>query len=414
MKKHILLILSLIIIITTATACNETVKITSDGGKENTNATNDFPVEITGVTISQKPTKVAVLSPEIADCIIALGYETSLITATENCTQAELASLTKIKENDYQSIIDFGCDLVIGRDLDSKLIDNLSSSNITVIEIPSATDRSDYERLYSHIASALYGGTDGLNHGIATAKNIFTTLDDLARIIPQNEQIVTAVYITNVDGNAVTGGTLTDTIMSYAGITNAFSGSIGGTFKFDDLLKTNPNYIFCLEGLKEKILTDSRFSKLTAVKTKKVFELPNNYLTWEGRTVISLATDLAGIVYPDLLKATKDEPELPDISSPASETSLTESSFTISDLDNISNNIKNYETLNFEETSDGVLSMQKRLAELSYLTVEYSGYFGESTKNALLAFEQKAGLTVDGIADNTTLQALYSENAPKA
>ena len=63
---------------------------------------------------------------------------------------------------------------------------------------------------------------------------------------------------------------------------------------------------------------------------------------------------------------------------------------------------------------DDVYKMQARLHELGFLTVEYDGYFGSVTEEAVIAFQEKNGLEGTGIADNETLQLLYSDAAKGA
>ena len=53
----------------------------------------EFPVEVAGVTISARPQKVVVLSPSLADVVLALGYETQLTAVAQECTQESLRDL---------------------------------------------------------------------------------------------------------------------------------------------------------------------------------------------------------------------------------------------------------------------------------------------------------------------------------
>lgn len=66
--------------------------------------------------------------------------------------------------------------------------------------------------------------------------------------------------------------------------------------------------------------------------------------------------------------------------------------------------------------SAGVRSMQKLLAELGYLrSGEADGAYGQNTKNAVMYFQQRNGLTpVDGAAGDKTLELLYSGNAVRS
>ena len=74
----------------------------------------------------------------------------------------------------------------------------------------------------------------------------------------------------------------------------------------------------------------------------------------------------------------------------------------------------NYNTLSKGDKSDEVVNMQNRLIELGYMTDAADGDFGSKTQTAVKIFQQVAGLTVNGIADSDTLNALYADDAPRA
>ena len=74
----------------------------------------------------------------------------------------------------------------------------------------------------------------------------------------------------------------------------------------------------------------------------------------------------------------------------------------------------NATTLRIGDSGDAVIEMQTRLKTLGYLTGSIDGDFGTTTQAAVMAFQTAAGLTSDGIAGPTTLNALFSDNAPAA
>lgn len=62
-----------------------------------------------------------------------------------------------------------------------------------------------------------------------------------------------------------------------------------------------------------------------------------------------------------------------------------------------------------------VEKLQTRLKELGYYTYsKITGYFGPITKDAVERFQRDNGLTVDGIAGEKTLTALYSQKAERS
>ncbi len=69
------------------------------------------------------------------------------------------------------------------------------------------------------------------------------------------------------------------------------------------------------------------------------------------------------------------------------------------------------ETLENGSEGDAVRTLQKRLKELGYLKGSVDGSFGIATEAAVIAFQQRNGLTADGKAGNATLNRLYGDDA---
>ena len=73
-----------------------------------------------------------------------------------------------------------------------------------------------------------------------------------------------------------------------------------------------------------------------------------------------------------------------------------------------------YETLKKGMSGQEVVRLQEALIHLHYLAGSSDGQYGESTVEAVRAFQKGNGLTVDGTAGSQTLALLYSTNAKAA
>ncbi len=62
-------------------------------------------------------------------------------------------------------------------------------------------------------------------------------------------------------------------------------------------------------------------------------------------------------------------------------------------------------------TGTDVATVQQRLKDLGYLTDKVDGKYGANTSAAMLAFQQRNGLTANGIGDTSTYDVLFSVNA---
>ena len=70
-----------------------------------------------------------------------------------------------------------------------------------------------------------------------------------------------------------------------------------------------------------------------------------------------------------------------------------------------------YVTLESDSTGDQVRTLQKRLKDLGYYNGSVDGKYGESTMAAVMAFQLRNNLTVDGKAGPATQRVLYGSKA---
>lgn len=399
LKKMTAVFLCILIAAGALAACGPKNDISSGAG------TKDFPVTIGSVTINEEPTGVAVLSPNIADVILALGYEVQLKAKSAECTQSDLAVLPDVTVDDVQKIKDLGAKLVF---TDTKPADDkvsaLNKEGIAVLTLAKATGREDLDRLYSQVGAAMKGAKTGYEKGKKTSQSIFLTIDDISRIIPSSNTPTSVAYLYDAEGAVVTGDTLEGKLIESAGLVNAASGGTENKLSAGDLLLANPKYIFCPTGLKAKLAQSEEYKKLDAVKQGKVYEMNPNLMLLQGRGMVEAVSFMAGTVYPQLLEGTAAS-GTPSGSSQGTGTGSSAASSAAAGNTSA--------TLKKGDKGDEVLKMQNRLKELGYMFVKPSGEFAEGTEQSVKDFQLLNGLTVTGVADPSTLQLLYSANPVK-
>lgn len=358
---------------------------------------------INGVTIAAAPTGVVVLSPNVADVILAMDYEISLKAKSAACTQSDLTALPNVTADDVKQIKDLGANLVF---TDTKLTqvqtDALSKAGIAVLTIPEATGREDLDRLYSQVGSALKGAKTGYEHGKKESQSIFLTIDDISRIIPKSNTLITVAYLFDAEGGVVTGDTLEGKLIESAGLVNAAADGAKNKMDIKELLIANPQYIFCPTGVKAKLAQSPEYKKLTAVKTGKVYEMDPKLMLLQGRDVITAVSFMAGTVYPVLLQGND-----------ATSSSVTPAAPSSSTANGTASTTPSMATLKLGAKGPEVLKMQNRLKELGYLFVSATGEFAEGTEQSVKDFQLLNGFSTTGIADSKTLQAIYSSSAIK-
>nr|WP_319489745.1 peptidoglycan-binding protein [uncultured Caproiciproducens sp.] len=408
LKKMTAVFLCMIIAAGALAACGPKNDISSGAG------TKDFPVTIGGVTISEEPAGVVVLSPNIADVILAMGYEVQLKAKSAECTQSDLAVLPDVTVDDVQKIKDLGATLVF---TDTKPADDkisaLNKDGIAVLSIARATSREDLDRLYSQVGAAMKGAKTGYERGKKISQSIFLTIDDISRNIPSSDTPTSVAYLYDAEGSVATGDTLEGKLIESAGLVNAASDGTENKLSSSDLLIANPKYIFCPTGLKAKLAQSEEYKKLTAVKEGKVFEMDPNLMLLQGRGMVDAVSFMAGTAYPELLEGTEASSAPSASSSSGTASGSSPGTVTGSSVSSSVTPGSTTVTLKKGDKGDEVLKLQNRLKELGYMFVKPSGEFAEGTEQSVKDFQLLNGLTVTGIADPSTLQLVYSANPVK-
>lgn len=356
----------------------------------------DYPFAIGNVTIRQEPAGVAVLSPNIASVIVAIGYEEGLKARSSDCTQSDLSVLPVVTADDAQKIKSLGADLVFADSLTDEQKSAMEKAGLTVLTLKPATSREDLDRLYSEVGSVLKGARTGYQEGKKIADGLYQTIDDITRVIPQNNTPVTAVYLYDAKGKIATGGMLAGSLIGAAGLTNSASGGKNGVFPVSSLLLADPKYIFCAKGVKAQLTSSAEYKKLTAVKGNHVYEMDPTLMTRQGEELVQAVSFMAGTVYPQLLQSTSSSAGSASAGGSAAGTDL---------------NLN--QTLKSGMQGDDVMKMQKRLEELGYMFVKPTGLYAEGTVQSVKDFQYLNGMSATGVADPATLKKMFSSGAVK-
>ena len=410
-RKLTAVFLSGALILSLFAGCGQKNDISSGAGQK------DFPVTIGNVTISSQPSGAAVLSPNVADVILALGYEINLKAKSSNCTQSDLAALPAVTSNDADKIKSYGADLVF---TDTKLTQDqqnaMQKDGITVLVISPATSRSDLSRLYSQVGSALMGASTGYEKGQSIAAGAWESIDDITREIPKSKTAVTGVYLYDAAGHAATGDTIAGTLVDASGMQNVAEDATGGKYPVKDLLTANPKYIFCATGVKKALASSDQFNQLDAVKSNRVYEMDPSTMKLQGEQLINAVTFMTGTVYPQMQQSTSSAPAAsaaPASSAAPSSQAPASSAPPASSQASSSAGMNLNQTLQSGMQNDDVMKMQNRLLALGYMFVQPSGLYAEGTVQSVKDFQLLNGMSATGIADPATLQKMFSDSAVK-
>jgi hypothetical protein len=225
---------------------------------------------------------------------------------------------------------------------------------------------------------------------------------------------VTTCYLYDAKGKAATGDMLAGTLIESAGLTNAFEGSNGGQAAAKDLSISNPQYIFCAEGVKKELQESADYKKLDAVANNRVYEMDPTYMERQGRGMIQAVSFMAGTVYPELLEGTLPSSKPADSSSSGASSSKasSQSASSAQSGSQAAGSVPSG-TYKLGDKGDNVKALQTRLDQLGYMFTAVSGEFTAGTEQAVKDFQYLNGMSVTGTADPDTIAKLNSADAKK-
>lgn len=263
-------------------------------------AKKDYPLTVNGVTLEKSPSRVVVLSPALADVIVALGseFEMKLVGRGSTCTQASIASLPMCgtaQRPVVTAILSVQADLVLtDREIPEETARELQEEGIPLLILPEASDRITLQKLYEDMGAALLGAKTGYPRGKNRVERLLMDLDDITRRIPEEERSVRAGFVLDDAGRMADAGTLGGLLLEYAGAINIAAEAGEEPLSQAQLIAADPQVLFCAEGKKDAILAQERYQSLQMT----VVELPLSYMEWQGETVVEATRAMAQALYP--------------------------------------------------------------------------------------------------------------------
>lgn len=355
----------------------------------------DYPVKCGQQQIEQSPQRLIVLDDNIADILIACGYAGKIVGKSSECTQKEMQNVKEYGSNqkpDVANINKATADIVfVSSAIEDKVYQELKKGNKIVLKMSVADSLKDFELMYTNICKIMVGNLKGEDVGKEKSRKV---LDDLNKA--ESNTVVKGCFLYGLDGkSAVTKDMYENEILSLAGVQNiAGDSDLHGNLDMAKIVSADKQegfafYLFCESGMGTKILSDKTLKTTNAVIKSRVIEVPKEYLTRQGVTAVK------GVQYLiSAIRSQNDTTSGADISADYGITLYDGMLYTIGAEDSY------------------VLAIQKRLDDLGYLSINQTGYFGESTAEALKLFQSNNETSRrDGVADKDTLDKLFSTSA---
>ena len=399
----------------------------------------NYPVTVANITIDKEPEAIVVLDPSAADIISYMNYDGKIVGRSDDVNQSFLSvapSVGDANTPDVQKIIDSKAEIVFAGDkIDEKCVEEIEAANIKIIKLSIAGTPKDLSRNYNTIGKLLGGNVAGAQKGQSAYDKLIEHMDKLkvdAATAGDTQGVQTACYLYVDNGTlcVMNSGTYVDMLIGYTGAVNVAVNVPDGNVDVGTLKVANPNFLFYAdEQTLDVILNDKTLSQLDAVAGLNTMMITREQVTRQGQTALDTLEKMIFFMHPTLAvnKATPDEaaPAVTDAptqaaqaatEAPTQEAPAATGASPKSVAEEYEIKLTDDLSLKKEDNNADVKSTQKRLYDLGYITdsENVTGYYGDVTAAAVEKFQKNSKLEETGVADNKTLTALFTDNAPKA
>lgn len=246
-----------------------------------------YPVILGDTEISAPPERVITLSESSASAISAMGYGEYIVGAPIGFIEAEGSSAADIGSqyqvyNDY--ILALEPDLVITSfNLGDSFEKELAEAGIALITLNAPEQYEDLEEYYLNIAK-IFEGEENCNEVYNTFITDLNSSFEEMKAQTSGVGKKVAVYIES--GFLATGDTFSGQVLEKVGINNIAADRNNYMMSAADIVKANPDVIFCPEDTASSIMENEFFKDVTAVKNAAVYEVDVSSLLYAGKNMV--------------------------------------------------------------------------------------------------------------------------------
>lgn len=254
----------------------------------------DYPVEVGSVEIGALPERVATLSEAAASSIWALGYKSYLVGAPTSFITDDMTGVTDlgtpISPNE-KALLELAPDVLItATKLNESLNEQLRLRDVTVITLSTPETYSEIEPYYTELAKLFLG-----KKKYEEAVSVFwgETERVLSELKTANTSLTKKAVVLLEEGHVVTGDTLAGEALEKVGIKNIAKGAKNYQMQKSEIIKANPDVIFCMPGMSDAIFSDNDYKKTTAVTEAAVYEIDWIALCYAGEGFAGTLQDMS-------------------------------------------------------------------------------------------------------------------------
>jgi len=265
----------------------------------------NFPVNVAGVLIEERPQTICCLDNNITEVIVEMDYTKHLDGCLADSGLAAVRNLTPCGTSEKpsaESVINMGADLVIcGADIDQEVLDKLYDAGVTVIPLVAPISRTALSNLYRCIGTAMNGAVDGYKDGNAAAQQLLVRLDDVERAVMKEQSKWVCIFTDSMLNKVVTGDTLTNLLIEQAGGLNVAVEGVNGNITMDAIAQADPEVILCPDGAQDTVRSKRDLEDCTALENNKIYSYDASRFDSYGNDLVLAAWELARLIHPNII-----------------------------------------------------------------------------------------------------------------
>lgn len=266
---------------------------------------NDYPVNVAGVYIEERPEVIVSLSNDITAVIVEMGYVDHLDGCLNDSGIPEVRKLTPCgttEKPSAESVIALGADLVLcGTDLSTEVLDMLADADITVIQLLTPVSRTALSNLYRCVGAAMNGAVTGYNDGDAAVQRILVRMDDVERTVMGEGTKNVCIFTNSGLNQAVTGDCLGNVVIELAGGFNVAVEGVNGSITLDAVAQADPDVILCPEGCEDVVRSKRELEACAAIKNNKIYAYDPSRFSALNDELILATWELSRLLHPDIV-----------------------------------------------------------------------------------------------------------------
>lgn len=273
----------------------------------------EYPVSVEGVTFTQAPTRVVVLTSAIADAVKDMGFTERICGMPDDCITEDWHNVTELGERyalNFDRLAALRPDLIITQSATMDLTEWATENKVPLLCLSAPTDQTTLQAFHMAIATALGGKESGPPLAGALNSRIQNALSQVATVLPVTEEPLKVLYMAEKE-TVATGDTVWQYVWDALGWEN--TAVDGENWQIPEDME-KPDVVFCPADM---VKTAER-----AWRHADVFSLDVNLALHSGYTLSQTAELMAKTLYPEAFE-TEDITASTSASATTSTTTIT-------------------------------------------------------------------------------------------